>query len=302
MRGSARVALCGALVLLLAWPAAALAKDRVDLDRSHRHQPERVRAGPGLVADRQRRPQPAGAARLRGADRRPVAARPRASSTPTSGVTPSGATVAVYTRCAGVSGRNCDVYEFNFATSRERKLPGASSSRCSEFAPSVWQGAVAFARSGSQGLQRPLRQGAQGHAAASSSRRVPADTDFREGRVAYLHGRAASAPRSGLHDRRRAARGRHHRPAHGGRAHAGVVARPSAAATSTGCSRTCAASEFSVGRSRARSANPTLSVLRAHAAARARLDRARRPRALLHQRPRGLPGHRPAAELQGARG
>src|SRR6266516_3726694 len=58
----------------------------------------------------------------------------------------SGGIVAVYTRCAGVSGRNCDVYEFDFARDRERKVPGASSSRCSEFAPSIWQGAIAFAR------------------------------------------------------------------------------------------------------------------------------------------------------------
>jgi hypothetical protein len=98
----------------------------------------------------------------------------------------AGSTVAVYARCAGISGRNCDVYEYDFARARERKLPGASTSRCSEFAPSVWQGAVAFARSGSRRCNGLYVKGTRG-AALLLDRRVAADTDFREGRVAYLY-------------------------------------------------------------------------------------------------------------------
>jgi hypothetical protein len=97
-----------------------------------------------------------------------------------------GSTVAVYTRCAGVSGRNCDVYEFDFARTRERKLPGASTSRCSEFAPSIWQGAVAFARSGPGGCNGLYVKGRRG-SALLLDHRVAAETDFREGRVAYLY-------------------------------------------------------------------------------------------------------------------
>jgi hypothetical protein len=97
----------------------------------------------------------------------------------------SGGVVAVYTRCAGVSGRNCDVYEFDFARDRERKVPGASSPRCSEFAPSIWQGAIAFARSGPKGCGGLYVKGRRGSPLQLDSR-VPADTDFRAGRVAYL--------------------------------------------------------------------------------------------------------------------
>jgi hypothetical protein len=96
-----------------------------------------------------------------------------------------GSTVAVYTRCAGVSGRSCDIYQFDFARGRERKLRGASTPRCSEFAPSIWQGVVAFARSGGRGCDGLYVKGSRG-AALRLDRRVPAETDFREGRVAYL--------------------------------------------------------------------------------------------------------------------
>jgi hypothetical protein len=96
-----------------------------------------------------------------------------------------GSTVAVYTRCGGASGRSCDVYEFDFARALERKLPGASTPRCSEFAPSIWQGAVAFARSGPGGCNGLYVKGSRG-AALQLDSRVAAETDFREGRVAYL--------------------------------------------------------------------------------------------------------------------
>jgi hypothetical protein len=94
--------------------------------------------------------------------------------------------VAVYTRCAGLSGRNCDVYEFNLMTRTERKLPGASSTRCSEFAPSVWDGTVAFGRSGPGKCAGLYVKGQRGRA-LRLDRRIPAETDIRAGRVAYLH-------------------------------------------------------------------------------------------------------------------
>jgi hypothetical protein len=97
-----------------------------------------------------------------------------------------GSTVAVYTRCAGVSGSGCDVYEFDFGRARERKLAGASTSRCSEFAPSIWQGAVAFTRSGPGDCDGLYVKGARGPA-LKLDRRVAAETDFRAGRVAYLY-------------------------------------------------------------------------------------------------------------------
>jgi hypothetical protein len=96
-----------------------------------------------------------------------------------------GSIVAVYTRCAGLSGRNCDVYQFDFERNRESAVPGASSARCSEFAPSIWDGTVAFARSGPRGCAGLYVKGPRGGALRLDSR-VPADTDFRQGRVAYL--------------------------------------------------------------------------------------------------------------------
>jgi hypothetical protein len=178
-----RVGLTGVLVLLLAWPAAALARDRVvSTDRTATNLSA---FGQGLVWSRTASD---GRARLvlRGFGAPtdvPIAPKSGAFD-PDLGRDASGNTVVVYTRCAGVSGHNCDVYEFNFATSKERKLPGASTSRCSEFAPSISQGAVAFARRGSKGCNGLYVKGRKGGALKLESR-VPADTEFREGRVAY---------------------------------------------------------------------------------------------------------------------
>lgn len=105
---------------------------------------------------------------------------------PDLGENAEGSVVAVYTRCAGVSARNCDVYEWNFTQNRESKVAGASTSRCSEFAPSIWEGSVAFARSGPRGCAGLFVKGPRGAALRLDSR-IPADTDIREGRVAYLH-------------------------------------------------------------------------------------------------------------------
>jgi hypothetical protein len=102
---------------------------------------------------------------------------------PDVGVSTRGAPRVVYTRCAGVSGRNCDVYQFD--GKKESKVKGASSARCSEFAPSIWRGVVAFGRSG-PGRCPGLYLKGRGPA-LRLDRRIPADTDLSRNRVAYLH-------------------------------------------------------------------------------------------------------------------
>jgi hypothetical protein len=105
---------------------------------------------------------------------------------PDLGQNANGSTVVVYTRCAGVSGKNCDVYQYDFTSRRETKVPGASTSSCSEYAPSIWEGTVAFARSGSKSCRGLYVKGPKG-AALRLDTRIPADTDIRSGRVAYLY-------------------------------------------------------------------------------------------------------------------
>ena len=104
---------------------------------------------------------------------------------PDLGRSAGGNQVIVYTRCAGLSGRNCDVWQYDAGTRREAKVPGASSARCSEFAPSVWIGTVAFGRSGSRRCNG-LYVARRGKARRLDGR-VPAETDLRAHRVAYLH-------------------------------------------------------------------------------------------------------------------
>jgi hypothetical protein len=106
-----------------------------------------------------------------------------------------GGLIAVYTRCAGVSGRNCDVYQYDLIARLESKVSGASTPGCSEFAPSVWEGAIAFGRSGPRECDGLYVKGRRG-SALRLEKRIPADTDFREGRVAYLH--APSANRTAI--------------------------------------------------------------------------------------------------------
>lgn len=91
----------------------------------------------------------------------------------------------VYTRCAGLSGKNCDVWQYDGFSLKERKVPGASSTRCSEFAPSMWIGAVAFGRTGPKGCNG-LYIARRGKVRKLDDR-VPADTDLRAHRVAYVH-------------------------------------------------------------------------------------------------------------------
>jgi hypothetical protein len=123
--------------------------------------------------------------RIRGRNR-DLPVRPKAALfDPDVGTNLRGHRVIVYTRCAGLSGRNCDVYQYDVADRRESKVPGASTTACSEFAPSVWIGAVAFGSSGPgrcNGLYVVRR-----NKRLRLDERVPAETDLRAHRVAYLH-------------------------------------------------------------------------------------------------------------------
>jgi hypothetical protein len=104
---------------------------------------------------------------------------------PDVGTSARGNQVIVYTRCAGLSGKNCDVWQYDGFDRKERKVPGASSARCSEFAPSVWIATVAFARTGPAGCSG-LYVARRGRATKLDDR-VPAETDLRAHKVAYLH-------------------------------------------------------------------------------------------------------------------
>jgi hypothetical protein len=104
---------------------------------------------------------------------------------PDLGTNVRGHQVIVYTRCAGLSGRNCDVWQYDAGRRRESKVPGASSAGCSEFAPSVWIGAVAFGRSGTPECNG-LHIARRGRATKLDDR-IPAETDLRAHRVAYVH-------------------------------------------------------------------------------------------------------------------
>jgi hypothetical protein len=104
---------------------------------------------------------------------------------PDTGTSRSGHQVIVYTRCSGLSGQGCDVWQYDDGKRSERKVPGAASERCSEFAPSVWIGTVAFARTG-PGNCPGLYVVRRGHLRRLEGR-VPAQTDIRGSIVAYLY-------------------------------------------------------------------------------------------------------------------
>jgi hypothetical protein len=104
---------------------------------------------------------------------------------PDTGTSRTGHQVIVYTRCAGLSGQGCDVWRYDDGRRRERNVAGAASERCSEFAPSVWIGTVAFARTGPgncPGLY-VVRRGK----VRRLEGRVPSQTDVRGTTVAYLY-------------------------------------------------------------------------------------------------------------------
>ena len=103
---------------------------------------------------------------------------------PDTGTSHGGHQIIVYTRCGGVSGAGCDVWLYNDGTRREHKVAGASSATCSEFAPSVWIGTVAFARTGPGGCPGlyVVRRGRL----RRLDTKTPSQTDVRGSRVAYL--------------------------------------------------------------------------------------------------------------------
>ena len=217
---------------------------------------------------------------------------------PDLGVDRRGRPAVVYTRCAGVSGRNCDVYGFDGKV--ESKVRGASSSRCSEFAPSIWKGIIAFARSGSRRCNGLYLKGRG--PALRLDRRIPADTDIRGNRVAYLH--APSANRSTIRIFSFSSQG--------GRSHI-VVAGVRAQGERTRVTYPEFAGRYlyflleDLRRNdilrgpqplRARSRPP---VQQTHTARVGRLDRSGRADGLLHERQGRLPGHRSRTSFLGAR-
>jgi hypothetical protein len=127
--------------------------------------------------------------RLAGSGQRDVPVRPKDGLfDPDVGTSRRGHQVIVYTRCAALSGQGCDIWRYDEGLRRERKVPGAASQHCSEFAPSVWIGTVAFARTG-PGTCTGLYVVRRGHVRRLEGR-VPAETDIRGSIVAYLYTRA----------------------------------------------------------------------------------------------------------------
>jgi hypothetical protein len=115
---------------------------------------------------------------------------------PDTGTSHGGHQVIVYTRCAGVSGKGCDIWLYNDGTRREHKVPGAARASCSEFAPSIWIGTIAFARSG-PGSCPGLYVLRRGHLRRLDTR-TPAQTDMRGSRVAYLYTPAGDTSRDSV--------------------------------------------------------------------------------------------------------
>jgi hypothetical protein len=188
-----------ALTVVLALAAGAAADNAVSPDRSVQN----VTAHNGLLA--WSRVGSDGRSRLVhrvGQKGRDVPVRPKSGGLfdPDVGTTTRGNETIVYTRCAGLSGRDCDVWQYDGFDRTERKVPGASSARCSEFAPSVWLGTVAFARTGGSGC-RGLYVTRRG-VTRKLDDRVPADTDLRGDRVAYLYLPPANTSRSYIRVRR----------------------------------------------------------------------------------------------------
>ena len=182
-----------AAALALLWPFAH--SSAVNRDRAVVTDPTATNVsahGPGqggLAWSRLGRDGRARLVRLVGSSPRDVPVRPKDGLfDPDTGTNRRGHQVIVYTRCAGVTGQGCDIWQYDEGKRRERKVPGASSAKCSEFAPSVWIGTIAFARSGPDtcpGLYVVRR----GHIRRLEGR-VPSKTDIRGSIVAYLYARA----------------------------------------------------------------------------------------------------------------
>jgi hypothetical protein len=115
---------------------------------------------------------------------------------PDTGTSHGGHQVIVYTRCVGLSGSGCDVWLYNDGTRREHKVVGAASAQCSEYAPSIWIGTVAFVRSG-PGNCPGLYVLRRGHLRRLDTR-TPSQTDVRGSRVAYLYTPAGDPSRTSV--------------------------------------------------------------------------------------------------------
>ena len=125
----------------------------------------------------------------------------------------SGALVASYSRCRtepaffAPTGRGCDLYVYDLAAGRERRLSGASTTDSSEYLPTLAGGRVAFARvyeqrRGAAGKRsylyvRPLEGGSSvrlpGGTLNDDDRTGPTSMDLGAGRLAFawdLHGSA----------------------------------------------------------------------------------------------------------------
>jgi hypothetical protein len=173
-----------AAIALAAWPAAgahadvAITTDRTAANVSGHHGQ--------LVWSRVGKDGRARLVRNTGSGNEDVRVPPKSGGLfdPDTGTSHGGHQIIVYTRCAGVSGAGCDVWLYNDGTRREHKVAGASSATCSEYAPSVWIGRVAFARTG-PGECPGLYVVRRGRVRRLDTR-TPSQTDLRGTRVTYL--------------------------------------------------------------------------------------------------------------------
>lgn len=172
------------LGLAVAWPAAVasadvtISKDRTASNLSAHHGQ--------LVWSRVAKYGRARLVRRVGETNKDVGVPPKAGLfDPDTGTSRGGHQVIVYTRCAGASGKGCDIWLYNDGTRREHKVAGASRASCSEFAPSIWVGTIAFARGG-PGQCPGLYVLWRGHVRRLDTR-TPSQTDVRGARVSYLY-------------------------------------------------------------------------------------------------------------------
>lgn len=105
------------------------------------------------------------------------------------GTTTTGATVAVYSRCAKLPtrprdrGTRCDLYRLNLATGAEEKLARLSSPRADESQPTVLRGEIAFVRREKGNWQ--LRLGNRLLVKLDASRGQIVDPQLSHNRIAY---------------------------------------------------------------------------------------------------------------------
>lgn len=97
-----------------------------------------------------------------------------------------GRAAAVYSRCAddneALPDRRCDVYQLSLTTGRERRLRRISTSRASEYAPTIWRGNIAYASAARSGLKPRLmllRRGARRPRRLPTGSRVTATRHLR---------------------------------------------------------------------------------------------------------------------------